>query len=133
MRAAVASRELHGIPVKTEHAGAPVGKIVSTLVGAKGELRCVLEIDENSLPGSLAGGFVRDGVAGELSLGYSVDVRHAAGGERLRAGDKRVLEVSLVRKGARNGCHITAWEDPGRNVVYTGRGEDCWSVFDLNG
>jgi len=43
-----------------------------------------------------------------------------------------VLEVSLVRKGARDGCHITAYQDPGKAVVYTATGTaDPWACFGI--
>ena len=128
LRAAVDAGTLRGVPVKAEHAGAEVGRIVSAMLGPKGELQAVLEVDEGSVLGSLAGGFVRDGVAAELSLGYVVDVQHS-GTDRLQAGAKKVLEVSLVRKGAREGCHIHAYEDAGRVVVCKSR--DPWAEFDL--
>lgn len=129
LRAAVQEGALRGVPVKTEHAGAEVGRIVSAMLGSRGELQAVLEVDEGSVPGSLAGGFVRDGVAADLSLGYVVDVQHSSRTDRLQAGAKTVLEVSLVRKGAREGCHIHAYEDAGRVVVCGAR--DPWAEFDL--
>jgi len=128
----VRSGELNGVPVKAEHAVAPVGRIVSTLLGADGALQCVLELDEASIPGSLSRGFVRDGIATELSLGYTVDVQNSkdAQGTRLQAGAKQVLEVSLVRKGARDGCYITAYEEGGVTVFRSP--PSCWDAFDLS-
>ena len=77
----------------------------------------------------------RSGVAAELSLGYTVDVAHSegvdAGEQKLTAGQKRVLEVSLVRKGARKGCHILAYQDEGKPMVRLARGSDAWAAFDL--
>ena len=134
----VATRAMVDVPVKTEHSGASVGRVVSAFLGASGALQCVMELDETSVAGSLAGGFVRDQVAAELSLGYTVDVQHSCDGRdrRLEAGAKKVLEVSLVRKGARDGCHITAYQDPGKAVVYTAAGTtdaaaDAWASFSL--
>jgi hypothetical protein len=66
-----------------------------------GRLHCVMHIDECSVEGAIAAGLVRDGIAKDLSLGYSVDVAHSAGDEGcLQAQKKQILEVSLVRKGA---------------------------------
>ena len=130
----VATRAMVDVPVKTEHSGASVGRVVSAFVDTSGALQCVMELDESSVVGSLAGGFVRDQVAAELSLGYVVDVQHSSDGrgKRLQAGAKKVLEVSLVRKGARDGCHITAYQDPGKAVVYTTAGTaDPWASFSL--
>lgn len=123
IRSMVNSRELHGIPVKTEHKGSDVGKIVSTYIGDQNELKCLLDIDDKSFDGGLAAGFVRDNIACELSLGYTVDVRHTEN-SRLKAGKKNVLEVSLVRKGARNGCQITMYTD-GDKVYVKQKSNEC--------
>lgn len=118
---------MRGVSVKTEHAGAAIGQVLSGFVDASGNLHCVMEIEQQSLPGALAQGFIRDGVAAELSLGYTVDIKHNQSG--LKATEKKLLEVSIVRKGARQGCHIVAYQDTDREVVYTAK--DAWSTFDL--
>lgn len=156
LQALVDSREMVGVPVKTEHSGQGVGTVVSTFLGKDGALQCVMDVPEDSVRSSLAGGFVRDGVAAELSLGYTVDVAHSSGKDssgkeesvkKLTAGRKQVLEVSLVRKGARHGCHILAYQDEGRPVVVMagtggqegqeGQGEGgdagAWAAFDMRG
>lgn len=119
--------DLRGTPVKAEHTGENVGTVVSSFIDTQGRLHTVMRIDESSVEGALAAGFVRDGIAADLSLGYSVDVRHSEPG-RLQAGEKKVLEVSLVRKGARRGCHITAFQPDGERM----RALDItWDAFDL--
>jgi hypothetical protein len=118
---------MRGVAVKTEHAGAAIGQVLSGFVDASGNLHCVMELEQQSLPGALAQGFIRDGVAAELSLGYTVDIKNHANG--LKATEKKLLEVSIVRKGARHGCHIVAYQDTDRAVVYTAK--DAWSTFDL--
>ena len=74
-----------------------------------------------------------DGIAPELSLGYSVDVAHT--GQKLQAGSKRVLEVSLVRKGAREACFVTAFEEEGQRTRWRAEQAapcaDPWAMFDL--
>jgi len=129
LQSMVASGQLKGIPVKTEHTGNEVGRVVSSFIDASGALQCVMEVDESTVEGSIAGGFVRDGIAADLSLGYTVDVQHSD--DRLRAGHKNLLEISLVRKGARRGCHISAFESPVGGVVFTASKEDTWDCFDL--
>jgi len=99
-----------------------------------------MHIDECSVEGAIAAGLVRDGIASELSLGYSVDVAHSADGEGLQAQKKEIIEVSLVRKGARENCLVTAYED-GLGTRFTrvqaggGAGAeaavDPWDSFDL--
>tara|TARA_B100001540_G_scaffold155612_2_gene137708 strand:- start:7352 stop:7594 length:243 start_codon:yes stop_codon:yes gene_type:complete len=63
------------------------------------------------------------------SLGYTVDVAHSKD-KKLKAGEKRLLEISLVRRGARQGCHVQAYQDPGQEVVYVGK-SDPWFAFDM--
>ena len=63
-------------------------------------------------------------------------MRHTGAQKRLQAGAKQVLEISLVRRGARRGCHVTAYQENGRPTVYTAAaaagaaGE--WEHFDLS-
>ena len=126
---------VHGLPVKTEHSGVDVGRVVSGFLGPDGALRCVVEVDEASLEGAVASGFVRDGIAADFSLGYAVDVRHSEEqGGVLRACEKRLLEISLVRKGARSGCNIAViQENSGDVLVRTPpTADDAWLAFDLS-
>ena len=125
----VSEGRLTGIPVKTEHTGSNVGTVISSFLDSSGALQCIMDIDETSVEGALTSGFVRDGIAADLSLGYTVDVMHTD--NRLKAGEKRLLEISIVRKGAREGCHIQAYQDPGQQVVYLSKG-DPWASFDLS-
>ena len=69
-----------------------------------------------------------DGLALDLSLGYTVDIQNTD--NSLQAVQKKIVEVSLVRKGARRGCHITAYQEEGRSVVFTG--QDAWLAFDMS-
>jgi hypothetical protein len=108
----LARGQLRDVPVKAEHRGQELGRVVSSSVDGDGRLNCVMRIAEDTVEGAIAAGLVKDGIARELSLGYSVDVAHT--GQKLQAGAKRVLEVSLVRKGAREACFVTAFEDDGQ-------------------
>jgi hypothetical protein len=102
-------------------------------VDGDGRLNCVMRIAEDTVEGAIAAGLVKDGIARELSLGYSVDVAHT--GQKLQAGAKRVLEVSLVRKGAREACFVTAFEEEGQRTRWrAGQAAPCadpWALFDL--
>jgi len=133
LAALVHSNALRGVPVKTEHTGNEIGRVVSGFLDASGALQCVMEVDESTLEGAIAGGFVRDGVAADLSLGYSVDVQHTD--DRLKAGAKKMLEISIVRRGARRGCHIHAFQPDNAAVVYTTHAADSadgtWDCFEL--
>ena len=133
LAALVRGNTLRGVPVKTEHTGNEIGRVVSGFLDASGALQCVMELDESTVEGAIASGFVRDGVAADLSLGYSVDVQHTD--DRLKAGAKKMLEISIVRRGAREGCHILAFEADNAAVVYTQRAADrrdgTWDCFEL--
>jgi len=133
LAALVRGNTLRGVPVKTEHTGNEIGRVVSGFLDASGALQCVMELDESTVEGAIASGFVRDSVAADLSLGYSVDVQHTD--DRLKAGAKKMLEISIVRRGAREGCHILAFEADNAAVVYTERAADrrdgTWDCFEL--
>ncbi len=87
-----------------------------------------MQLSTSSVAASLAQGFVRDGLALDLSLGYTVDIQNTD--SKLQAKEKKIVEVSLVRKGARRGCHITAYQEEGQQVVF--RNKDAWAAFDLS-
>ena len=128
-----AGPKLNNVPVKAEHKGNPVGHIVSSFVDDRGKLNCIMHINEDEVEGAVCAGLVRDGIATELSLGYQVDVKHSEKGEKLQAGEKHVLEVSLVRKGARKACYVTAYEEEnGRTKFTRGTQDDPWKSFCLS-
>ncbi len=132
MQRIVDTRELQGVPVKTEHSGGDVGRVVSSFLDDQGRLHAVMDIQEDSVEGALTAGFIKDGIAADLSLGYSVDVAHSKSDDALKAGAKKLLEVSIVRKGAREGCHINAYSEAGKEVVFVAQQErSCWDEFGL--
>ena len=124
----LARGQLQDVPVKAEHRGQELGRVVSSFVDGEGRLNCVMRIAEDTVEGAIAAGLVKDRIARELSLGYSVDVAHT--GQKLQAGAKRVLEVSLVRKGAREACFVTAFEAEGGQTHFARTQENPWALFD---
>jgi len=98
-----AKREGRDIPVMIEHKGAEVGKVVSAWEHNE-TLQCVLEIDEKTLEGALGSEFVRTGLCRDLSLGYALDMAQSKSG--VKVGNKKLKEISIVKKGARKHCHI---------------------------
>lgn len=107
------SGDFKNVPVLTEHGGASCGTVVSAFLDNLGRLNAVMEIDETQAIGAIAASFVRDGINQELSLGYSVDVTHSNenGINQKTAGTKKIMEVSLVKEGARDKCYVLAYED----------------------
>jgi hypothetical protein len=91
------------IPVKLEHTGVPLGKVVSAWEN-QGRLDCVLEIDERVLEGSISAEFVRTGICQDLSLGYTMTMEQSKSG--LQSRTKRLNEISIVVKGARKKCKV---------------------------
>lgn len=104
IRRCVDTHEMVGKPVKIEHKGADVGRVVSAWRNSTGQMDCLLEVHEHNLESAVIARFVGQGVCKELSLGYMVDVQNSARG--VCASNKRVVEVSIVRKGARDRCFI---------------------------
>lgn len=91
------------IPVKLEHTGVSLGRVVSAWEN-RGKLDCVLEIDERVLEGSISAEFVRTGICQDLSLGYTMTMEQSKNGLQSRA--KRLNEISIVVKGARKKCKV---------------------------
>lgn len=127
LRRVVGQGSMHDLPVMAEHSGSAVGRVISSFIDSNGQLNCVMQIEENSLPAHLTRDFIRKGIAADLSLGYTVDIQNRD--DRLHAAEKKIVEVSIVRKGARSGCHITAYENDARKIVYAP--VDAWSAFKM--
>lgn len=92
------------LPVKIEHMGTPVGRIVSAWEHGD-RLDCVFRLNNDSIDSIAAQEFVKNRRCPELSLSYSVTMQHSKDGLLSGAG-KEMIEVSLVRNGARENCHI---------------------------
>ena len=124
----VQNGSLRGVPVKTEHTGSNIGQVVSSFLDSSGALQLLMEIETSGVEGAITAGFVKDRIAGDLSLGYTVDLRNSD--NHIRAGEKRVLEVSVVRKGAREKCHIHAFHEHGKEVEVM-KPSTTWDSFDM--
>ena len=93
------------IPVKLEHLGVPMGRVVSAWEN-QGTLQCVLEINESVLEGSIGAEFLRSGICKDLSLGYTVDMAQSKKTGAIHSKRKKLNEVSVVVKGARKNCKV---------------------------
>lgn len=91
------------IPVKVEHVGLPIGTVVSGWE-AGGRLDCVLSIDNSKFEGSIGSELIRAGLCRDLSLGYTVSLENSKSG--IRAKSKQLMEISIVKRGARPNCRI---------------------------
>lgn len=92
------------LPVKIEHTGVPVGRVISAWEHDD-RLDCVFRINDDSIDSIFAQEFVKNRKTPELSLSYNVTMQHSKDGV-LSGGGKELIEVSLVRQGARNNCKI---------------------------
>jgi hypothetical protein len=105
-------QEMPGKPVKVEHKGPEVGRVVHAWKNGSSGLDCILEIDSGgSLDGAVISSLINDRCARELSLGYRVRMNMSAGG--VSHLDKEVVEVSIVKRGMRPNCKIHAYSDSG--------------------
>ena len=91
--------------MKLEHSGTSLGRVVSAWVN-QGTLECVLEINEGLLEGSIGAEFVRTGVCKDLSLGYTVEMAQSKTTGQVSSRRKRLNEISIVVKGARQRCNV---------------------------
>ena len=96
--------DIIGTPVKIEHKGVDVGHVVSAFPNNR-KLDIVIKIDNRVVEGAIISELVRNGVCKEFSLGYSAQITASSNGEDI-VGRKKIQEVSLVRKGARDKCFI---------------------------
>lgn len=98
-----ASGKASKIPVLVEHKGVEVGHVVSAWE-YQGKLECVLALNNKVLEGAIGSEFVRSGICKDLSLGYDVSLENSKAGIKVR--NKKLKEISIVKKGARPSCHI---------------------------
>jgi hypothetical protein len=101
--------------VKIEHVGVSVGKVLSTWDNS-GRLDVLLEVDEKIFEGDVVSRFVRSKVVKDLSLGYTVGLQFSETSQSFTATKKTFQEVSIVRVGARDACHIHGFstEEPNK-------------------
>ena len=105
IRSVVQDQSLNGLPVKIEHKGIQVGKVV-TAWNNNGKLDLLIDVDEQVLEGDVVSRFVRNKVCNDLSLGYTVGLQYSETAKTYTPSKKTFNEVSIVRSGAREKCHI---------------------------
>lgn len=97
------AKGLKGTPLRVEHnAKVHVGRVLDGWTDARGAMWALAEIDTQHMKGALTAAAVEQGKLGEFSLGYVTKMLPRADGVR----EKRIMELSIVKKGARDGCHI---------------------------
>ena len=100
------ARGLRGTPLRVEHDNKVlVGQVLNGWTDAKGAMWALAEINTGHIRGAMTAAAVQGGQLGEFSLGYVTKMERAANGG-VSVHEKRILELSIVKKGARDGCHI---------------------------
>jgi len=105
IKGVVQDHSLNGLPVKIEHKGIQVGRVV-TAWNNNGKLDLLIDVDERVLEGDVVSRFVRNKVCNDLSLGYTVGLQYSETAKTYTPSKKTFNEVSIVRAGAREKCHI---------------------------
>ena len=99
------------IPVKLEHKGIGIGRVISAWQNQQGEMQCILEVDDKkTLEGSFAKEFLNQGIVKDLSLGYDVTLEQSKTEKKTRVRRKLMREISMVKRGARSKCHILSYK-----------------------
>ena len=104
------ARGLRGTPLRVEHDHkVHVGQVLNGWTDSRGAMWALAEIDTQNMGGAMTAAAVERGHLGEFSLGYVTQMQRGAGGS-VSAHDKRIVELSIVKKGARDGCQIASSE-----------------------
>ncbi len=106
IREIVSSGSLVKRPVHIEHCGKPVGEVISAWQNGE-QLDCILKLNSDSIDGIFAQEFVRQKKCPERSMSYSVVMENSVSG--LSGGRKEMLEISIVKVGARPQCNIVGF------------------------
>lgn len=109
---AIETKQLEGLPVKVEHTGINVGRVV-TAWDNQGKLDLLVDVDQRILEGDIVSRFVKNKVCQDFSLGYTVGLAYSETAKTYKASEKKFNEVSIVRTGARENCHIHGYSVKG--------------------
>lgn len=100
------AQSLQNKPIWIEHKkNTEVGRIVNGWVDNEGSIWALAELDTKVVNGAIAAAAVQRGHLGDFSLGYTVSINQTQDG-KYNVGEKNIHEVSLVKVGARENCHI---------------------------
>lgn len=102
------AKSLKGLPLQVEHnSKCRVGKVISGWVSPEdGAMWALAEINTCELGGAVAAAAVEKGCFNEFSLGYKAQMFRNPMSGSIEVGNKDILELSIVKKGARDGCKI---------------------------
>jgi len=110
---------LRGTPLRVEHnGGTHVGQVLQGWTDSRtGAMWALAEIDVASAHGAFTAAAVHHGRLGGFSLGYTSRVCRDPSTGRLQVGEKRIVELSIVKHGAHAGCTIAAHAAAARRAI----------------
>ena len=103
------AKALKGTPLRVEHnLGIHVGEILQAWTTDRGAMWALAEIDTSKPHGAVTAAAVEMGNLGGFSLGYTSKLQRDALTGRIKGGEKRILELSIVKSGAHASCTISS-------------------------
>ena len=124
----VRDNSMDGLPVKIEHKGVDVGRVV-TAWHNDGKLDILLEVDEKIFEGNCVSRFVRNQVCTDLSIGYNVSLQFSESTQKYETLKKTFNEISIVRSGARERCHIHGYTVADQEAKLVANNKEFSSFF----
>jgi hypothetical protein len=103
------AKALKGTPLRVEHNnGIHVGEVLQAWTAEGGAMWALAEIDVSKPQGAMTAAAVQNGKFGGFSLGYTSKMHRDAETGRMRGGEKKIHELSIVKAGAHASCTISA-------------------------
>jgi hypothetical protein len=103
------AKALRGTPLRVEHNhGIHVGEVLQAWTADSGAMWALAEIDVSKPQGAVTAAGVHMGNFGGFSLGYTSKMHRDADTGRIRGGEKKIHELSIVKTGAHASCTISA-------------------------
>jgi hypothetical protein len=100
---------LKGTPLRVEHNNhINVGQILQGWTDNRGAMWALAEIDTSNPHGAMTAAAVSMGNLGGFSLGYTSQLQRDLITGRIKGGEKRILELSIVKSGAHASCTISS-------------------------
>jgi len=108
------AKNLKGTPLRVEHnEKTHVGQVLQGWTDAStGAMWALAEIDTTNFSGAVTAVAVEQGVFKEFSLGYIANTKKDLKTGKIVVDRKTIVELSIVKKGARDECKIWANERP---------------------
>jgi len=109
---------LKNLPLWIEHdKKTEVGRILQGWVDPQaGSMWALAEIDVSNIEGAMAAAAIKHNKLQDFSIGWTVDLEEDKNGH-VKISQKVIHEVSLVKEGAQDNCHIYHRECPGKSLM----------------